>query len=90
MSISVYIIQGEAGEYCDTFQWTYRALFDGGDALNLLDELNSNLKCFGLHCESPKCYSDCVGIVDQMKKLDSNFYCDYTGARYTLKVLEVD
>lgn len=84
----VYIVEGNTGEYSDRVNWLVKAFFCQKEAEKLRDKLNTELIRLGLasDCDRKMVKENSL----QMKKLDPEFRCDYTGTYYCILRVELD
>jgi hypothetical protein len=85
---TIYIVEGETGEYSDRSSWLVSTHLSLASASKRMDFLNKQLEDRDLDM-----YNKAIDTMDrerfdllssEMEAFDSQFRCDYTGARYSI------
>lgn len=88
MSKTIYVVQGATGEYSDHDYWLFCAFEDKEQAEAMVERLEKTLLEYNLS-------SQCDFIdnrdekIDEVKKLDPKFRCQYTGSSYFCSEIEL-
>ena len=85
--MTVYVVEGNTGEYEDRFDWIVKAFTSKDRAEDLARELNILVKNSGRDMS----YEDRDNLQNMIREnLDPNCYVEYTGTYYSIKEIEVE
>ncbi len=89
---TIYIIQGNTGEYSDRCDWLVKGYVNAIKAASVCDDLNKKLEKFGLRSSGKVTLTNEQRNknIELMKAADDQFMCDYTGSYYCLLTVEVE